>query len=61
MDSNINLSNDYNNNCSNYDLVGLAASLAILISKQVDAEDLAILATFITCIGDNLALLASTK
>ena len=51
---------DYNN-CSGYNLVGLASSLAILISKDFNSEDLAILATFITVLGDNLALLAATK
>ena len=49
------------NNCSGCNLVGLASSLAILISQDFDAEDLAILAAFITVLGDNLALLAATK
>ena len=49
------------NNCSGYNLVGLASSLAILISNDFDADDLVILATFITTLGDNLALLAATK
>ena len=48
-------------NCSGYNLVGLAASLAVVISEQFDADDLAILAAFVTALGDNLALLASTK
>ena len=49
------------NNCSGYHLVGLSASLAILISEQFETEDLVILAAFVTSLGDNLALLASTR
>ena len=49
------------NNCSGYNLVGLAASLAVIISEQFDADDLDVLAAFVTSLGDNLALLASTK
>ena len=48
-------------NCSGYNLVGLASSLAILISKEYNSEDLAVLATFITVLGDNLSLLVATK
>ena len=52
-----------NNNCSSsgLDLVGLSSSLAILISKNVDIEDLGILAAFFTTLGDNLALIATSK
>ena len=49
------------NNCSGYNLVGLSDSLAILISEQFETEDLVILAAFVTSLGDNLALLASTR
>ena len=49
------------NDCSGYNLVGLSSSLAILISQQLDVEDLTILAVFITALGDNLALLAAAK
>lgn len=49
------------NNCSGYNLVGLSASLAILISEQFETEDLVVFAAFVTSLGDNLALLASTK
>ena len=45
-------------NLSNCELVALASSLAIAISNQVSKEDLLVLATFFTVIGDNLALLA---
>ena len=48
-------------NCSGINLVGLSSSLAILISEQLNGEDLAILAAFITTLGDNLALLAANK
>ena len=48
-------------NCSGINLVGLASSLAILISEQLDVTDLTILAAFFTALGDNLALLAATK
>ena len=50
-----------NNNCSGCNLIGLASSLAIIISKDFNSDDLAILAAFITALGDNLALLAATK
>ena len=49
------------NNCDGYNLVGLASSLAILISQEFDNEDLGILAAFFTSLGDNLALLLSTR
>lgn len=49
------------NNCSGFNLVGLSSSLAILISEQFEADELAVLAAFITALGDNLALLAATK
>ena len=48
-------------NCSGINLMGLSSSLAILIGEQFDADELAILAAFITSLGDNLALLAATK
>ena len=34
------------NNCSGYNLVGLAASLAVVISEQFDADDLAVIDDF---------------
>ena len=49
------------NNCSGINLIGLSSSLAILIGEHFDADDLAILAAFVTSLGDNLALLAATK
>jgi hypothetical protein len=49
------------NNCSGSNLIGLSSSLAILISEQLETEDLVILAAFVTSLGDNLALLAATR
>ena len=49
------------NNCSGCGLVGLASSLAIIISNDFDTDELNILAAFFTALGDNLALLASTR
>lgn len=49
------------NNCSGYNLIGLSSSLSILIGEQFDADELNILAAFFSTLGDNLALIASTK
>ena len=49
------------NNCSGCNLIGLAASLAILIGEQFDEDELNTLASFFSALGDNLALLASCK
>lgn len=51
------------NNCSSsgFDLVGVSSSLAIFISKNVALEDLSILAALFTTIGDNLALIATSR
>lgn len=49
------------NNCSGYNLIGLSSSLAILIGEQFDVDELNILAAFFSSLGDNLALIASTK
>ena len=43
---------------SNCELVALASSLAIAISKQVSNEELIILSVFFTTLADNLALLS---
>ena len=52
-----------NDNCSSagFDLVALSSSLAILISNNFDTEDLAIIATFVTTLGDNLSLIAASR
>ena len=49
------------NHCSGCDLIGLAASVAIFISKQVDPDNLDVLASFFSAIGDNLGILAASK
>lgn len=43
---------------SNDALVLLAALSSVQLSKGLTAEQLGLLATFFTCLGDNLALLA---
>ena len=50
-----------NNNCSGCDFVGLAASVAIFISKQVDPNNLDILASFFSALGDNLGIISASK
>ena len=49
------------NNCSGYNLVSLAASLAILISKEFDTDELNILAAFFSAVGDNLGIIAASR
>lgn len=53
--------NSNSNNCSGYSLVGLAASLAIFISENVDSDNLDILASFFSAVGDNLGIIATSK
>lgn len=43
---------------SNCELVALASTLSIAISKELSKEDLNILAAFFTTLGDNLAILS---
>ena len=50
-----------NCSCSGLDLVGLSSSIAALISQNVDTNDLGILAALFTTIGDNLALIATSR
>ena len=49
------------NNCSGNNLIALASSLAMLIANDLDTDDLSILAAFFTALGDNLALIATTR
>ena len=49
------------NNCSGCSLIGLAASLAIFISENVDPENLDVFASFFSAIGDNLGIIAASK
>ena len=50
-----------NSNCSGSNLIGLSSSLALIVSQDLSAEELDILATFFTCFADNLAIIATTK
>ena len=50
-----------NNNYSGCDFIGLAASFAIFLSKQVDPDNLDILASFFSALGDNLGIIAASK
>lgn len=64
MSSNISNNSNNNsscNNCSGCDLIGLAASLAIFISQQVDPDNLDVFASFFSAIGDNLGIIAASK
>ena len=49
------------NNCSGNNLIALASSLAILIADDLDTNSLSILAAFFTALGDNLALISTTR
>ena len=46
---------------SSCNLIGLASSLAIAIGEDIDADELAVLATFFTAFADNLAIIAAKK
>ena len=46
---------------SGCNLVGLSSSIAIFLSENMSALDLGILAAFLTGLGDNLTILATTK
>lgn len=43
---------------SNYELVALASAISISIGKEFSKEDIIILSTFFTAVGDNLAILS---
>lgn len=46
---------------SSCNLIGLASSLAISIGEDMDADELAMLASFFTAFADNLAIIATKK
>lgn len=50
-----------NSNCSGSNLIGLSSSLALIVSQDLSAEELGILAAFFTSFADNLAIIATTK
>ena len=47
--------------CSGCNFIGLAASLAIFISEQVEPDNLDVLASFFSALGDNLGIIAASK
>lgn len=49
------------NNFSSSNLIGLSSSLAILISEDIPADELSLLAAFFTSFADNLAIIAAKK
>ncbi len=49
------------NECSGNNLILLASSLAILISNEFNSDELNILASFFSALGDNLGLISATK
>jgi len=51
----------YISNLSGCELVSLANSIALLVSKNLSEEDLSVLSAFFTSFADNLALLALKK
>ena len=46
---------------SGCELVSLANAMAVLFSKELSSEELAVLAAFFTSFADNLALLSLKK
>lgn len=49
------------NNCSGCSLIGLAASLAIFISENIDSDNLDAFAAFFSAVGDNLGIIAASQ
>ena len=49
------------NNCSGYNFITLAASLAILISQEFETDELNVLAAFFSAVGDNLGIIAASR
>lgn len=49
------------NNLSGCDLIALSSSLSIILGENLSADETAILASFVTSLGDNLAILATKK
>ena len=44
-----------------YNFIALASSLAIFISKDVETDDLNVLAAFFSALGDNIAIIAASR
>lgn len=49
------------NNCSGYNLIGLAASLAVYISQNIDPDNLDAFSAFFSAIGDNLGIISASQ
>ena len=47
--------------CSGYNFIALAASLAILIGQEFETDELNILAAFFSALGDNIAIIAASR
>lgn len=52
---------DYLCSLSGEELVLLANTVSIAIASNLDLDELTVLATFTTCVGDNLALIATKR
>lgn len=48
-------------NISGCNLIGLASSTAIVISKDLSSDEISLLGAFFTSLGDNLALIAASQ
>ena len=48
-------------NCSSYNLIGLASTLAIFISKNIDSSNLDAFAALFSAIGDNLGIISASQ
>ena len=48
-------------NLPSSELIALSGSLAVVIGQNLTSDETAILASFFTSLGDNLAIIATTK
>lgn len=49
------------NNFPGSNLISLASSLAIFLSKDLSADDIAIWASFFSALGDNMGIISASK
>lgn len=52
---------DFLNNISGAELVALSSVLAILISQELDTDEINILGSFLSSLGDNLTTIGATE
>lgn len=52
---------DFLTKLSGSELVALASIISIFLSDSLSSEELTILAIFVTTIGDNIAIIASSR